>query len=290
MSKACPICKSKSLKLISDKVWDTKKRKVMQCNKCEITFLEPMLIGGALEKFYANYNDYEKLRVPKKERLAKEKIEQKVAVEKYKFLSKYLRATHTVCEIGASNGYLIDFVNSKVKKAVAIEPSPKENARLKKIVETYSWIEDLPKELKFDMVFMFHTFEHLPNPIAYLNILKKHLKPNAKIIIEVPNINDILLSGYKIEEFKKFYFQSMHPFCYREDTLTNVFGKSGFTLLKCFYIQRYSLANHLSWLLDKKSGGNLNYENKFKSSDNNYRDILKSRKVTDTILSIFQIN
>ena len=288
----CPICKQKKIILVNNRVWDTKNRKVYQCFACKVVFLNPMLKGESLKKFYFDYNKYEQTREPnKKECLDKKKKEIESAQRRFAILKKYFKKDHTICEVGASFGYFLDLAKPLVNNLVAIEPSPKEQAILKnKNIKSFDWIEDLPSNLKFDSVFMFHTFEHLPDPLVYLKNLKKYLKPNAKIIVELPNVDDALLSCYKVEEFKQFYFQSMHPFYYNDATLTNIFKKSGFKRLECFHIQRYPFSNHLNWLINKKAGGSVMYEKAFKPINKKYEDILKSKKFTDTILSIFKVN
>lgn len=59
----CPICKSKRIIMIQDRVWDTDKRKVYQCKKCEIIFLYPMMKGKELKRFYKyEYSKYSDIR------------------------------------------------------------------------------------------------------------------------------------------------------------------------------------------------------------------------------------
>ena len=43
-------------------------------------------------------------------------------------------------------------------------------------------------ENAFDMVTLFHVFEHLPNPSETLEIIRKILKPNGHLVMSFPNI------------------------------------------------------------------------------------------------------
>ena len=57
---------------------------------------------------------------------------------------------------------------------------------------------------------MFHVLEHIPHQIQTLKIIKKNLKKNGKLIIEVPHADDFLLNFDELKEFKDFTFWSEH--------------------------------------------------------------------------------
>lgn len=57
---------------------------------------------------------------------------------------------------------------------------------------------------------MFHVLEHIPHQLETLKILRKKLKKNGKIIIEVPHSEDFLLEFDELIEFKHFTFWSEH--------------------------------------------------------------------------------
>ncbi len=46
-------------------------------------------------------------------------------------------------------------------------------------------LEEIPSE--FDIISMHHTFEHIVNPVAFLNKLRKKLKPKGTLLINVPD-------------------------------------------------------------------------------------------------------
>ncbi|HSR69753.1 MAG TPA: class I SAM-dependent methyltransferase [Acidobacteriota bacterium] len=43
----------------------------------------------------------------------------------------------------------------------------------------------------FDLVTLFHTLEHLPQPFSYLRNLKKLMRPPGKLIVQVPNTGSL---------------------------------------------------------------------------------------------------
>ena len=70
-------------------------------------------------------------------------------------------------------------------------------------------IEDAEQNF-FDVVTMFHVFEHLKNPIETLKSIRGKMAIGAKIIIEVPHANDFLISFLDNDKFKSFTFWSEH--------------------------------------------------------------------------------
>jgi 2-polyprenyl-3-methyl-5-hydroxy-6-metoxy-1,4-benzoquinol methylase len=147
-------------------------------------------------------------------------------------------------------------------------------------------VEDLSVYKKhFDYIFLFHVFEHLSNPVEILKNLKKTLRKNGKIILEVPNSNDLLISLPELKEFKKFTFWSGHLILYNEKFIKKFLNKIGFKFVKVHHYQRYNFQNHLGWFLFKKPGGHnyfkQYYENNF---DNSYKEYLCRTKKSDTII------
>ena len=132
---------------------------------------------------------------------------------------------------------------------------------------------------------MFHVFEHIKNPISFLDKCKTLLKDDGIILIEVPHSGDALIDIYNLNEYKDFVFQPMHPMVYNERSLDYVFSQVNLHKKQVIYYQRYGLDNHLAWLKNHKPGGDKLLEELF-SSDSEYKDTLTRIKKTDTIYYI----
>ena len=61
---------------------------------------------------------------------------------------------------------------------------------LKVINDTYPCLE--LENLKFDNIFIFHVIEHVANPIELLVNIKRNLKQNGKLFIELPLLDKVL--------------------------------------------------------------------------------------------------
>lgn len=138
----------------------------------------------------------------------------------------------------------------------------------------------------FDLITLFHVFEHLNNPRFWLNKIADHLRIGGKCIIEVPNANDALLELYDCKAFSDFTYWSAHLFLYTIDSLESLILENGkFEITKKDFVQRYSLANHLYWLSKGEPGGQKKWD--FFNDDiiiSSYNEILKKLKYSDTIM------
>ncbi len=140
-----------------------------------------------------------------------------------------------------------------------------------------------------DTVFLFHVFEHLPDPLGTLRQIFQMVSPHeGKVIIEVPHANDALLSFYEIEEFKKFVLWSQHLVLHTRESLCRFAQAAGFKKITVKGVQRYPLSNHLQWLRNRKAGG---HRTIFSSLDNDvlshaYAESLAAHDLTDTLIMI----
>ncbi len=246
----------------------------------------------AAKVFYSRFGHAARLkRIPAKDKRGfLQRKQQRAAQRQVSFLKKYLRPHFVLGEIGASKGHFLSLAKKYVKEVVAVEPGVEEAKILRqRRIKHYPWLDDAVKAGKtFDVVAMFHLFEHLSQPKEFLKKLGRVLKKGGLVFVEVPNVDDILISRLNLRPFQEFYFQPMHCFYYNEQTLSNVFRKSDFRLVRCRYLQRYPFSNHLQWLLAGKSGGNEEYERQFKNINKAYAGILADHKLTDTIMCIFK--
>ena len=141
-------------------------------------------------------------------------------------------------------------------------------------------------EKKFDVITMFHVLEHIPHQIQTLKIIKKKLKKNGKLIVEVPHADDFLLNFDELKEFKDFTFWSEHLILHTFFSLKKILRKAGFKNIKIRYFQRYGFDNHLGWFLKKKPGGH-KFFRKYNSEilDASYVKNLMRLKKTDTLIA-----
>ncbi len=151
---------------------------------------------------------------------------------------------------------------------------------------------DMLKNNSIDTFFLFHSFEHLPEPLKILKEIKCKLRKNGKLIIEVPHANDFLISTIKDENFINFTLWSQHLILHSKNSLNKILEYVGFQNILIKGIQRYPLSNHLHWIINKKPGG---HQSQFAFIETNYltkayEQTLANLDSTDTLLAIAEIN
>jgi len=107
----------------------------------------------------------------------------------------------------------------------------------------------------YDLITAFHVIEHLPEPLAMLASLAGSLKPNGRMIVEVPSADDVLLTLYDCDAFQRFTYWSQHLFLFNASTLEMLARQAGLRVVAVQHYQRYPLSNHLHWLSQGKPGG-----------------------------------
>jgi SAM-dependent methyltransferase len=194
----------------------------------------------------------------------------------------------SILEIGANDGTFLKLLSNEFSgvQFCGVEPSaPHRKLAQEKNLTIYKRIEDC-RQGSFDVICMFHTFEHFTDPIAILQSMHKFLSKKGIFIIEIPSFSDPLLSVYKIAAFKDFYFQAQHPFIYSSSSLSRLLG-IGYCQIKIVPFQRYGLANHMHWLKNNKPGVLPFIAEHFISADTKYRKKLEELGKTDTIFTCF---
>jgi SAM-dependent methyltransferase len=190
-------------------------------------------------------------------------------------------------DVGTGAGGILDLLEPVAERAVAVEPQQRALDSLKEEnYEAYSDISEVPYD-DFDVITLFHVFEHLTEPLELLKVAYDKLKVGGKLIVEVPHANDFLFSFLDLEEFKKFTFWSEHLVLHNRYSLSALLEEANFRNTVISGFQRYNLANHLHWLKEKKPGGHINWSMLATDQlDSAYSNMLEKIDMTDTIIAI----
>lgn len=150
---------------------------------------------------------------------------------------------------------------------------------------------DTLADASLDTVFMFHSFEHLPDPLAILQRLRTKLRPGGHIVIEVPHAGDFLMAVMKEQSFVRFTLWSQHLILHTKQSLGVFLESAGFDRVLVKGVQRYPLANHLQWLADQKPGGHLSPLAFLQTPElvQAYGQALAAAGATDTLMAIGSI-
>lgn len=274
----CNLCNSQNYKKRKGTVRDNKNLEIFECFDCGLVFLsEDEHIN---ESFYENSNMHQSFDFYKwrNETLVDD-------TRRFEFLKNSL-VNKKVLDFGSGNGGFLKLTRNVSKKVLGVElekaiiPFYKE-----KKISFENNLDNINE--KFDIITSFHVIEHIKEPLIILEKLKNLLENNGKLIIEVPNANDALLTIYENEAFSNFTYWSCHLYLYTQHTLNLLAKQSGFEVEFIKHIQRYPLSNHLYWLSKNKPGGHEKWGNFFDSNEltKAYENQLASLGATDTIIA-----
>ncbi|MBT6441667.1 MAG: class I SAM-dependent methyltransferase [Alphaproteobacteria bacterium] len=194
-----------------------------------------------------------------------------------------------VLEIGAANAAFLELAHDAVpaSRYAAIEPDQNtkpDRDRLSWLTQ-YDGIEEARGSgERFDLIMLFHVFEHIPEPDTFLAEARGLLAEGGALLIEVPCLHDPLLTLYESADYQAFYFQRQHPFVYSAPSLERVLRHNGFAVRTSIPHQRYGIENHLQWLSAGKPGGNARFRELFGVTDVAYRAALEAQGTADTII------
>ena len=142
----------------------------------------------------------------------------------------------------------------------------------------------------YDLITAFHVVEHIQDPRGIISNLGKLLKPKGRLIVEVPNADDALLTLYDCDAFQRFTYMSQHLFLFNASTLALLAKQAGLRDIAIQYYQRYSLANHLHWLSLGRPGGHQHWA--FLDTpelSHTYAQSLSAIGRTDTLIAYLEI-
>lgn len=285
---ACPVCGSGNFDILDMVVRHAEGVAIHICGSCELTYLWPQPAPETLAAFYAaEYRDIYDDQTPA-ERHEQDLSEARLRVAR---IAPLLTGGKRLLEIGCGSFAFFKSVAPMVGTAVGIEPDDRTRAWFAESsdLRTLPDISALTANNgPFDLIVMFHVLEHLPDPVNYLSHLRSLLSENGRIVVEVPNADDALISLYQIEAFRRFYYSIAHLTYFNPTSLAHCAQASGL-VGEVNGIQRYDLSNHLFWAQHGRPGGQAAYAGTISAETNNAysRDLIHAGRA-DTLWGVFR--
>jgi SAM-dependent methyltransferase len=150
----------------------------------------------------------------------------------------------SIFEIGGGNGFFLEEAKDRgFQEILGIEPSESAISAARSDIQPYM-IQDIVREglIKkdaYEVGVMFHTLDHLPNPVAVLRICFDALEHDGVFVAAVHNANSW---SAKILKQKSPIFDLEHTYLFSQTTLKKLFEKVGFRDVSTFnYSNSYSL-------------------------------------------------
>jgi 2-polyprenyl-3-methyl-5-hydroxy-6-metoxy-1,4-benzoquinol methylase len=279
----CYICGNDNFIKRKGKVRDNTALEILECPSCGLVFLSSF--DHITDDFYKNSGMHSESSSIDIDAWIKE-----TSFDDNRRLITYseIIAKKDILDFGCGTGEFLRLARNCANNVYGIEQEKRlysyyqENKLL-----VYDDISNFDKTV--DYIFLFHVLEHIKDPIAILNSLKSKLKHGGKIIVEVPNADDALLTLYKSEAFSNFTYWSPHLYLFNANTLPILAKKAGLNVICIKQMQRYPFSNHLHWLSKGKPGGHIvwNFLNNHDMAQS-YESTLAALGKCDTIVGYFE--
>jgi len=184
--------------------------KIYCCSKCSLSQLQ-RFTKKSMNLFYKNES-----KVLPNKNLIKSRVSK---IKKHIGQLTNLK----VLEIGGGRNDVVSYFNFKEKYVCDFDIEKK----IKKTIIINSNFEKIKGfEHYFDYIFFFHTLEHIENPNTFLSNIYKKLKPNGKIILEVPNYK------YYLSKIPYYAFFFQHQMLFTNKSLKNLMASNNFIIEK----------------------------------------------------------
>ncbi len=251
----CIYCKQDGpFVLISSKVRDSDKHSIHRCQKCNLVQIYPMPSIKEDRLFYDE--NTQQLNIEGIMDFKRKRIKSlKDTKRRVELIEGLTSKNNMVLDVGCGYGFVIESLIKKGYNAYGLEPSKSRAATIRKNLELPILNIDpfgpVPVNHHcYDIITLFQVLEHITRPVEFLQWLSNFRKKGTKLIIEVPNLNNYLMSFHK--PYQDFYWQRAHVTYYCLQTLNEILFKSSWIIKDVKFIQRYDIFNLMYWIMKKK--------------------------------------
>ncbi|HRG69390.1 MAG TPA: class I SAM-dependent methyltransferase [Saprospiraceae bacterium] len=251
--RSCPICNLEQFEdylKIKDHSISGEYFKLLKCSSCQFILTSPRPDDEQLGKYYQSkeyisHSDTNIGIVNKIYRIIRNyTLKQKIE------LIKNLNQQPNLIDIGSGAGYFLDACQKAGFNGFGIEPD--ETTRAGSIskfniqVFDESYLNQIP-ESSIDLISMWHVLEHVPALNQRLQEIYKILKPNAYLIIAVPNCSSFDSKHYK--EYWAGYDVPRHLWHFTPNTIIKLLSQHSFMHIKT--LPMYFDSYYVSMLSEK---------------------------------------
>ena len=272
-SHTCPCCGSNNITLAYENSFFN--LPILKCGDCSLHYDDHSKNNNDIKEYHAE-KYWSVFRNINNEKISDQKIDQgyplkkfpkfiqtiaemtgvrkSLAFSQYNYLKSFLHGNNLL-EIGAGEGYLLEFFEKKGYQVYGIEPSKVNleviNKKLKNGKCDVGFVENLViPDKKFDVIVMSHVLEHLSDGKLVLFSLKNVLADKGILFIEVPNCQNKETLEHSIDT-------QPHLFHFTKQSLQKLIEQANLKVLKAdtYTSKVFSFKDHLRymthWILKK---------------------------------------
>lgn len=259
----CNLCGSSDNKIIYNYT-RFEKNDILKCNSCGLVFLKITESGERIEESYVSkYRSRTDNPILTPEQLFNDPVVHQDSEKRINWLEKTCGSLKDkrIVEIGSASGHFLNTLHSHGANVTGIEYDIKsvEYSRSKGL-DIYSNSFQIASFKDLDIVVMFHTLEHVLDPISLVNSIYHALKlEGGKFMGEVPNQDDWRISIFNCNAVKRFHYDPCHYYYFTPISLYTILQKTGFYLknIDLSSVERYNSLLQLTRIINGYYNGNI---------------------------------
>jgi 2-polyprenyl-3-methyl-5-hydroxy-6-metoxy-1,4-benzoquinol methylase len=225
-SSQCNLCGSTEYDVLSTVGRGNESLNTVICKKCGLVWCHPFPIDP-LNYYQKHYRvRYKGTFTPKKKHIFRAAH---AALNRLDILKHLLKPRWRVLEVGSGGGEFLYLLKKLGCDAFGIEPNEgyagyaKSEYQLN--IKTGFLQNTQFEENSFEMVTLWHVFEHMDNPAEALKKIHSFLVTDGLLVIEVPNVEATCQSPNNT-------FHTAHLYNFNQSTLSRIAERAGFTVVE----------------------------------------------------------
>lgn len=243
----CYLCNSKDFVPRKGTVRDMSSLTVIECSSCGLVTLSSS--DHIRSGFYEDSGMHGEVLPSMEEYLKASSLDDD---RRFEMLQSSI-VNKNILDFGSGAGGFLGKARALAGKVAGVEPERRVRNHWQGQFPMYKNLEEA--DGKYDLITAFHVIEHLHDPRAILKEMASKLEKNGRLVIEVPNADDALLTLYDSPSFESFTYWSQHLYLFNAATLQALAHQAKLRVISIQQWQRYPLSNHLHWLSAGRPGG-----------------------------------
>lgn len=228
LSIPCNVCDASDAEEIRSKDRHGNPLRSVICRHCGLVWTDPRLSPEEVRQFYGQLyrSEYKGAYEPRPRHQYRNA---KVAIERVERLKGFVQRGSRVFDVGAGSGEVVYVLRAIGCEASGVEPNEayaRYAADVLKVPVTRGFFQEAPVAPEsVDAVTMFHTVEHLENPLEAMRAAHKWLRPGGLLVVEVPNVEAVCQSPHR-------QFHRGHLYHFNLTTLQAVARRAGYGVIQ----------------------------------------------------------